>query len=161
MSTRSSSRSTKKYSHWAATYNLVESANGGGWTGIQNAASQSWAIGDRPDGSYAYVVQACNATACTPWSNQVTVRVVHIPPTPTAYISHAQTDKLETYTMKWSAVSYATSYEIIRYPAGATMYSSNGTSFQIESGFEPYDRKYTYAIRACNTVGCSVYSRTL
>jgi YD repeat-containing protein len=146
----------------AASYNLVESANGGGWTGLQNTTSQNWSIGDRPDGTYSYMVQACNASACTSWSNQVTVTVAHIPVVPTVIgMNHAQKGKLETYTLQWAAEAYATRYEIIRYPAGVTVYSSNGTSFQVESGFEPYDLKYTYAIRACNAVGCSAYSRTL
>ncbi|UPG95257.1 hypothetical protein [Luteibacter aegosomatissinici] len=146
----------------AASYNLVESANGGGWTGIQNNAAQSWSIGDRPDGTYAYMVQACNATACTGWSNQVAITVAHIPAVPTNIgMNHAQKGKLETYTLQWAAEAYATSYQIIRYPAGVTVYSGSGTTFQVESGFEPYDLKYTYAIRACSAVGCSAYSRTL
>ncbi|HEY4093793.1 MAG TPA: hypothetical protein VGN46_19990 [Luteibacter sp.] len=148
-------------SNGATSYNLVESVNGAAWAGLQNSSAQSWSIGDRADGTYAYMVQGCNASGCTGWSNQATVRVAHIPAVPYPFINHTKVIKVDTYTMFWDAIPYATSYQVVRTDDNAVVYNGSATSFIVERGPNLLEMRFSYAVRACSTNGCSANSRIL
>lgn len=145
----------------ASAYYLVESANGAAWTGVQNAAAQSWSQGDRADGTYSYMVQGCNASGCTGWSNVATVQVAHIPAVPYPLMDHTLAIKVDTYTMRWSAVPYATSYQIVRILDNVVVYNGSATSFIVERAANLPEKRFTYAVRACSASGCSALSRIL
>lgn len=60
----------------ASSYNLQEQYQGGAWTNVYtNSPNGSWDATNKPVGNYAYQVQACNSTACGPWSPVVNVKV--------------------------------------------------------------------------------------
>lgn len=141
----------------ATVYNLLENINGAGWTAVQYSASQSWSTAGRGNGTYYYLVQGCNASACTNWSNQVAVTVSNIPPTPprpTATVHVVNRDK-RTVRVVWAAQPYATRYEVlennISVYGGAELFYSN---------LQDAGARLTYVVRACNASGCSGWSES-
>ncbi|URX62469.1 hypothetical protein KR767_20950 [Luteibacter anthropi] len=143
----------------ATAYNLVESANGGGWQQVLFAAAGNWSTSGRPEGSYVYQVQACNSSGCGPWSGQVAVVVALPPATPTdVRLVDRDVKARRIFTLYWSASPGATRYEISRYPGGTIVYSGTGLSSVVESGISPYEQVYLYSVRACNDRGCSAWS---
>ena len=65
----------------AANYPLYQSINGGGWTLIQNNTSTSRTVSGEGDGTYSYLVSACDISGCsTQTGGTVTVTI----PTPIA-----------------------------------------------------------------------------
>jgi len=64
----------------ASSYTLQERVNGGGWTTAYSGSGSSKAYSGKAAGSYGYQVQACNATACGPWSGVWTVSVSTVGP---------------------------------------------------------------------------------
>jgi len=146
----------------ATVYNLVESVNGGGWQQVLYAAAGSWATSDRPDGTYAYMVQGCNASGCGPWSGQAVVQVRHVPPTPTGLDWRTLVvGKIQRFYVFWNPSPGATRYEIVRWGTGAVVYSGPAREVMVESDFYPADFSYGYQVRACNDSGCSPLSYSL
>jgi YD repeat-containing protein len=142
----------------ATSYNLIENVNGAGWTSVQNNGAQSWSTAGRGNGTYYYMVQGCNASACTNWSNQVAVTVSNIPPTPprpTATV-HVIDTKKRTVRVDWAAQPYATRYELtennILVASGTDVFYSN---------LQTAGSRLTYVVRACNASGCSAWSASV
>lgn len=159
------SSSTGSYTvNWSAvagaiSYTLQEQVNAGTWGTVQNSSAISDAISGRGNGSYGYRVQGCNAGGCGPWSGVGTIIVALVPVAPTGIqVSDDIVGKVESYTASWDAVSTATRYEVLRVQTGATVYSGTATSYRLEYGFFPYELKYSYNLRACNTSGCSAWT---
>ncbi|KAG9601748.1 hypothetical protein KCV01_g7457, partial [Aureobasidium melanogenum] len=98
----------------ATSYQLSESVNGGGWTLVQANGSGSWSTGGRGDGSYSYVVAACNVAGCGPNSSTVTVSAASIPPVPAnpRYTKTYPNRKFENLIFLWDASPGATRYEV-------------------------------------------------
>ena len=146
---------------WNATatatgYNLQENVNGGGWTTVQSGSATSWSTSGRGNGSYAYQVQACNAT-CSGWSNVVTETVALIPVTPAETVKQTSTGTMIIATVTWNTVPNATSY-VLQEETGTTvtqMYSGSGTSW---SGGYAYGALRSFRVQACNSSGCSPWS---
>jgi YD repeat-containing protein len=139
----------------ATSYNLIESANGGGWTGVQNNGSTSWSTSGRGDGTYVYQVQACNGGGCGPYSGQAVVTVSNIPPTPpgTTFTTTYHGPTKPTVLVKWVAQAYATRYELLQ--NNQLVYNGPNLSY---SSLQTPAVTLTYMVRACNAVGCSAYS---
>lgn len=139
----------------ATSYNLLESANGGGWTAVQNNGAGSWSTSGRGDGTYVYQVQACNGGGCGPFSGQAVVTVSNIPPTPpgvTFTTTYHGTNK-PTVLVKWVAQPYATRYDLLE--NNQNTYSGPNLS---ASALQTPGVTLIYMVRACNAVGCSAYS---
>ncbi|HVI53665.1 MAG TPA: hypothetical protein VM621_01280 [Luteibacter sp.] len=139
----------------ATVYNLLENVNGTGWTAVQYSASQSWSTAGKADGTYYYLVQGCNGSGCTNWSNQVAVTVANIPPPPprpTTTIHVINTVK-RTVKVDWVAQSYATRYELME--NNVLVYSGTALTY---SSLQAAGTQLIYIVRACNTVGCSAWS---
>ena len=141
----------------ASSYNLQESANGGGWSTVQSGSATSWSISGRGTGSYAYHVQACNTSGCGPWSGSGTINVL-LPPAAPAYVTvPSQAMYPGSVQVGWAAVSSATSYTAQQTNTGTgavtTFYSGPGTSQTETNGVLPGTYKYT--VQACNASGCS------
>jgi YD repeat-containing protein len=142
----------------ATVYNLLENINGAGWTAVQYSASQSWSTAGRANGTYYYLVQGCNASACTNWSNQVAVTVSNIPPTPprpTATV-HVVNGQKRTVRVEWAAQPYATRYELLE-----NNVSIYGGSELFYSNLQDAGARLTYVLRACNASGCSGWSASV
>lgn len=137
----------------ATTYNLLENVNGAGWTAIQNSSAQSWSTSGRGNGTYYYLVQGCNASGCTGWSNQVAVTVSNIPPVPgqprtSVRLSGSQ----RVVKVEWDALPYATSYDLMENS------SIVWTGPQlVYSSIQPQGVSVTYRLRACSPAGCSAW----
>ena len=143
----------------AASYRLDESLNGSGWAPLQDSAALSVALANKPDGIHAYRVTPCNAAGCGTASEPVNVRVVR-PPTLAPSISAPYNSSNGSYTVSWTSIPTATSYQLEESALGAGwagIYSGNGSSFSING---KGNGSYTYRVTACNEGGCSGYSQT-
>jgi YD repeat-containing protein len=139
----------------ATSYNLLESANGGGWTAVQNNGAGSWSTSGRGDGTYVYQVQACNGGGCGPFSGQAVVTVSNVPPTPPAVTFTTTYHGIgkPTVLVKWVAQPYATRYDLLE--NNQNTYSGPNLS---ASALQTSGVTLTYMVRACNAVGCSAFS---
>jgi YD repeat-containing protein len=141
----------------AASYTLQESANGGGWSTVQSNSATSWGTSGRGNGSYAYQVQACNASGCGPWSGTGTVAVTLPPATPTLTVSQRRGASYMTLaSLTWTAEPTATTY-VAQQQSGTTItqvYSGSGTSWS--GGYAGALR--TFRVEACNSAGCSPWT---
>lgn len=150
----------------AATYKLEESANGGAWSAIQNTSALSRAVSGKSPGSYRYRASACNLGGCGPVSAIVTTVVSQPPAVPANFNPRFTTTQFPpistTFTIGWSAVAGATSYELRKISTGTTViyagpnagYSyNNGFGGPLEGGMIP-----KFSVRACNASGCSAWS---
>lgn len=146
----------------ATSYNLMESANGGALTTVQNDGNGSWSTSGKGNGGYIYQVQACNAGGCGPFSGQVGVTVALVPSIPSDYrMDDTVTGRREMITISWSASAGATRYELLRVQTNNIINAGAALSNVVESGASPYEMKYTYRLRACNDQGCSEWSREI
>jgi hypothetical protein len=118
-------------------------------------------VGKSP-GTYYYRVRACNADGCSDWSNVESVKVWPIPAAPTLDPISNDEPCDGDYTVSWSSVANATSYELQEdddssFSSPTTVYSGSSTSTEItgRSGGMWY-----YRVRACNCRGCGDWSNT-
>lgn len=148
----------------ATTYQMEESANGGGWTALVNGAVLSGAITGRPLGTYVYRVLACNAGGCGPYSTNTTTQVIAIPAMPatlTGYKVVAGDERPANYEfyVSWSSVAGATYYEAEETRPGSTIpisFSGPATTLTTQG-----KGIHTFRVRACNAVGCSAWKGPL
>lgn len=139
------------------SFQLEESANGGGWTLIYNGSGTGFGA-VRGKGSYAYRVRACNFAGCGPTSGIVTVVVSPPPATPTLWVANWLTTRTAPYQVwcevGWHSVADATEYELQSY-GGKALYK--GPKTYVSANGNAYCT-YEYKIRACNAGGCSAWS---
>jgi hypothetical protein len=145
----------------ATYYAFQENVNGAGWNTVQATGATSWSTSGRGNGTYQYVVYACNASGCSStFSNVVTETVNLIPSTPTISASVSEEGSTGKFIVKasWSAAN-ATSYNLYM------RNGSSGSSSKIYSGSATtWSQLYTSAanpefeVQACNSVGCSAFS---
>lgn len=140
----------------ATSYNLIESVNGGGWTGVQNNGATSWSTSGRGDGTYVYQVQACNGGGCGPYSGQAVVTVSLAPPVPSGVQTIKTTAGSNTYRFLgvWGAVAGATRYEV--QSSAGIVYSGTTNSYTLQSGTVSY-LMGSYWVRSCNASACSAW----
>jgi YD repeat-containing protein len=143
----------------ATRYALYQRYNGGAWGLVQNTAAGSWPTSNRPDGSYGYYVNACNAGGCGPNSAVVTVTVTNVPPSPTnVHAVDAFSGSHETLTITWNATPGATYHEVHRNNTTTTWHVNMPTLKQlVETGPIGEIILYGYQVRACNAYGCSAW----
>ncbi|HEV2621832.1 MAG TPA: hypothetical protein VGU65_07070 [Frateuria sp.] len=149
----------------AASYNLQESANGGGWNTMQAGSATSWNASGRTTGTYAYRVQACNASGCGPWSGSASVSVLLAPTTPTGLSAtlYATTDPTlrpstrYSLTASWPAVVGAASYNFQNCQPNGVCSTTTTTATSIPE-FLVGGATVSVALQACNAIGCSPWS---
>ncbi len=137
----------------AASYALSEQVNGGAWTVLQTSAALSRPISGKPNGAYAYRVQACNAGGCGPFSGTGTVTVL-LPPGAPASIS-APGSSTGTVGVTWSGAATASYYNLYQQLNGggySLAYQGGATS---ASPVESSSGSYVFSVQACNASGCS------
>lgn len=143
----------------ATAYVLDRSDNGAAWASIYNGAATSQAYSGHAAGTFAYRVTACNAAGCGPTSGSGTAQVIYTPttaPTPSVPASNGTGN----YTVSWSAVGGATSYQLQESTNGSGwngLYNGAATSLGI-GGRAP--ATYGYRAVACNAAGCGPNSGT-
>ncbi|MCD9004637.1 RHS repeat protein [Luteimonas sp. XNQY3] len=142
---------------FAVKYQLQESANGGGWATIHDAAATSKAITGKPSGTYGYRVRACSAATCGCWSATVSASVL-LPPTAVPSLTAPTSGPGGVYTVSWTNVAAASRYELEeRLGAGGwTQVHAAAATTKAFSGKAA--GSYGYRVRGCNTSGCAGYS---
>lgn len=140
----------------ATSYNLQEQVNSGAWTTVQSTSAISWPASGHGNGTYGYQVQACNASGCGPWSSVSSDTVLLPPGTPSLSAPGNSTNG--SYTVSWSGVATATSYNLQEQVNGGgwtTVQSSSATSWGISGRG---NGTYGYHVQACNASGCGPWS---
>jgi YD repeat-containing protein len=146
----------------ATSYNLEEQVNGGGWTVVQSSGSTSWSASGKSNATYGYMVQACNAGGCGPWSGVSSVSVVLLPAVPTGLHTVTVNPTKGSYAVAWTAVSGATSYNMQQtLPDGTVNTPYSGTATQASATDIGTNGTVTVQVRACNGSGCSAWSAGL
>ena len=144
----------------ATSYQIDEQVNGGVWTALalSPATSLSKAIAGKPPGTYGYRVRACNIGGCSASSGTANVTVALALGTPTLG-GDTNVSSDETFTISWSAVSGASTYELQQSRNGGawgTVYTGTLRSRTTQLG----PATYRYRVRACAAGGCGGYSAT-
>ena len=140
----------------ATAYELEEQVNGGGWTLIQNTGATSRSLTGKGAGSYGYRVRACNVAGCSGYSAVGTVSV-SLPLTAPTIGGPTGTTSDFTYTLTWTVIAGATSYELQQSVNGAgwsTIQNTAATSITLQKR----GGTFRYQVRACSSGGCSPYS---
>jgi predicted phage tail protein len=141
----------------ATSYELQERTNGGSWGTIQNTSSTSRAISGKGNGVYDYQVRACNVGGCGAYSTIQGVTVL-LPPSSAPTLTAPSSTTVDNYTVSWTTVAAASSYELQeRFNGGSwsTIQNTSSTSRAISG--KP-NGTYGYQVRACNSSGCGSYS---
>lgn len=145
----------------ATAYQLQEKLNSGSWGTVHNASAVSKSVSGKTPGSWYYRLRACNESGanCSGWSSTKTVAVAapSAPGTPTGPTSINYTG---SYTISWSGVSNASSYQLqeqLNSGSWSSVYDSSGTSSS-RSGLTA--GAWNYRVRSCSGSGCSGWSGT-
>ena len=141
----------------ATSYVLQEQANGGSWTTVQSNSATSWNATGRATGSYGYRVQSCNGGTCSAWSSTATTAVL-LPPGSAPSMSVPGSSSNGAYSVSWSAVATATSYNLQEQINGggwSTVQSGSATSWSTSGRG---NGTYGYRAQACNSSGCGPWS---
>jgi YD repeat-containing protein len=138
----------------ASEYRLEESGDGGTWMQLVAGNVTSQAVSGRASGSYSYRVRACNTAGCSSYSSPATTTVL-LPPSTAPAVTAPGTNSTGSYTVSWSAVGGAASYELQE--NDVTGYSGTSTSTVISG---KGNGSYQYKARACNSSGCGPWSST-
>ena len=142
----------------ATRYQFEENTNGGAWSVIQNGSATSKAISGKDDGTYNYRVVACNSIACGSYSaTKSTVVTIPVPAAPTL-TGPATTQTTRSYTVTWTSVATATSYQLQERTNGGAwsqVYNGAGTSMAFSG---KSNNSYGYQVKACSAKGCGAYS---
>lgn len=141
----------------ANRYQLDEQVNGGAWSQIQDSSTTSRAISGKGNGSYGYRARACNDAGCSASSSAQTV-VVTLPPASAPTLTVPSSSNNGSYTVSWTSVSTATSYELQERTNGGSWGTIQNTSSTSRAISGKGNGAYDYQVRACNVGGCSGYS---
>lgn len=143
----------------ATSYQLEQSALGGGWVLVQDANATSRTIHGGSTGTYSYRVRACNAAGCGATSAQANVQV-YGPPVAAPTIALDAVSNTGTFPVSWTSVSIGTptSYQLEESREGAawTLLYQEPVLGKTVSGRG--DGRYGYRVRGCNAAGCGPYS---
>ena len=145
----------------ASSYTLQEQVNGGGWSAVQTGSATSWSASGKTNATYGYIVQACNAGGCGPWSGTANVSVTLIPPTPTgeSVIWASNPWYKPIIKFSWNAAPWATIYHVQESDPNSggwvDFYDGSNTSV---SQLMLVNGTVYFKVQACNSVGCSAWS---
>ncbi len=144
----------------AERFELEESANGGAWTQVHNAAGQSKAFSGKPAGSFNYRVRACNPVGCTGYSNGAAVTVVY-PPASAPGVSAPARSAPGSIGIGWNGIGGADRYTLQESTNGGawvTLFDGNTGSYATPARGVG---TYAYRVAACNGAGCGPWSATV
>ena len=132
----------------ATTYQLVE-----GSSTVHNSNTRSKSFSGKGSAVYSYKVRSCNALGdCGAYSAVKTTRVSRIPAAPALTVPANDADG--SYTISWSASTYATTYQLVE---GSSTVHNSSTRSKAFSG--KGSAVYSYKVRSCNALGdCGAYS---
>ena len=141
----------------ATSYTLEEQIGSGAWTAFGANTGTSQALGSRATGTYHYRVKGCNAAGCGPVSTTGTTVILTVP-TSAPTLTVPATNTTGSYTVSWTTVATATSYQIQESANGGAwtaLYTGAATSKAVSG---KTSGSYRYQGWACNATGCGAYS---
>ncbi|NQY63588.1 MAG: hypothetical protein HRT38_07590 [Alteromonadaceae bacterium] len=148
-------------STYATSYTLRESVNGGSWAILTSSeATTSQSFSNKADATYRYSVSACKNSDCSTYVESVTFTVskpAPAPGTPSSISAPTGTNTTGSYNVYWAASSGATSYTLRQSFNGGSWSTVSTTTGTSKSFSGKGNGSYRYAIRACNSSGCSGY----
>ncbi|MGY3040972.1 hypothetical protein ACVWWQ_002603 [Rhodanobacter sp. TND4EL1] len=141
----------------ATSYTLQQRLGAGNWSSVYTGAAISSTRTVTTSGSYAYQVQACNASGCSAYKASSAV-VATLPPASAPSLSVPITSSSGSYTVSWGSVSGTTSYTMQEQVNGggwATIQTGSATSKALAG---KANGTYGYQVQACNAGGCGPWS---
>lgn len=139
----------------ATYYTLKQGVNGGALATVASGAITSWSTSGKGNGTYTYAVWACNVGGCGPQSATKNVAVSLPPPAPASVTAPSYVHGV-AYSISWTAVTGATSYDVQKQVGGASIGSTTDTSMSFPAPGMTLTLRY--GVRACNAAGCSAWT---
>lgn len=141
----------------ATRYELQERAGGGSWSLIHDGSATSKAMSGKAVGTYEYRVRGCNVGGCAGYS-AIKATQVAVAPTGIPSLTAPASSETGSYTISWTPVATATSYELQQQINGGSWTSLANTASTSRSFTEAADASFGYRVRACNFAGCAGFS---
>ena len=144
----------------ATSYVLEEKVGTGSWAEAQDSSSTTKSYSGKALGSYHYRVKACKGSStCGGWSSTRTVTVELGTPSITSPSSGSNTTG--SFTVGWTSVTKATSYELQEKVGTGAWTTVQNTSSRTKSFSSKGLGTYSYQVRACaGSNGCGGWSST-
>ncbi|MDF4025694.1 hypothetical protein P3W24_12025 [Luteibacter sp. PPL201] len=141
----------------ASSYVLQSQFNGGGWATVASPGGTTWSGAASSSGTYAYRVQACNGSGCSAFTNSNTVTIT-LPPTAAPTTSGSGTTNTGAYSVAWSSVPGASTYNLTESANGGAWTTVQNTSAGSWSTSGRGNGTYVYQVQGCNAGGCGPFS---
>jgi hypothetical protein len=141
----------------ATRYELEQDVNGGGFANIFNGNALSYSYTTGGTGTYTYRVRACNDVGCSGYGPSGS-SVVTFPPTDAPAISGPGSSTNGCYTINWSGVAGATSYNMQEQTNGGAWVGIGNDGSGALGICGKGDGTYSYQVQACNAGGCGSFS---
>lgn len=143
----------------ATGYVLEENVDGGAWAQVYNGTNLNWnATGKTHGHQYGYRAKVCLSTGCGNYGTAVSVTVDMSPET--APVLTVPNNPNPNYTVSWTPVATATSYEVQESGSGGVWSAFYSGSALSKSVTGHAGGVFNYQARACNTYGCGPWSAT-
>ncbi|MET4677168.1 MULTISPECIES: hypothetical protein [unclassified Luteibacter] len=139
-----------------ATSYQVDHSSDGNWTNVWAGTDTSTTVNEGASGNWSYRVRACNANGCGGYATSGAVNVILPPGTPT--ISGGGNNNTGAYTISWSAMNGAVSYNLIESANGGSIQQVQFNSSTSWSTSGRGNGNYSYQVQACSTLSCSPFS---
>lgn len=137
---------------------MEESLDGQSWSLINDhVAATSLAFVRGANQLYRYRANACNQAGCGGYSAPVSTQVV-IRPAVAPVISLPGSSNNGAYTVSWSGVAYAVSYQVQERVNGGGWTGVSTTAGLSLAMSGRGDGTYGYRVQACNLDGCGPFS---
>ncbi len=141
----------------ASIYELRQQVEAGQWTTVFSGASTNWSVSSAPTGTFGYSARACRMDTCSEWSATSSV-VVQRPPAGAASLSAPQFAYEGVYTVSWSEVPGAVSYQLQESSDGSTWVTVQDDARRSSEFTSKPAGTYYYRVVACNSKGCGPQS---
>lgn len=142
----------------ATNYVLEERVNNGDWGVAWNGSATSTKVTVDSSGTYQFQVAACGAGGCSAFTASGNVAVT-LPPGASS-LSGPSSSSTGTFTLKWSSVSGATSYQLHQVSGSTDTVVYKGSSRTWTSN-ALMGGSYVYHVNACNAAGCGPASNKI
>ena len=140
----------------ATVYELEESSSSNEWVQVYRGDALSWATDGKAVGRYSYRVRACNPDGCSGYTMGGSVMVIHSPTAPG--LSGPPESLNGSYTMYWSSVPNATTYQLDESINGGQWSRVLSSSALTTTLSGRKTASYRYRVQACNRGLCGAFS---
>ena len=142
----------------ATSYNVRYQHNSGAWTQSASLSTASFTLNAPADGSYQFQVRSCNANGCSAWGATATATIQHVTAAPA--LSAPAISNTGSYSVSWSAVSAASSYNFQQQINGGSWATLQNNSAISWNASNQGNGTYAYRVQGCNGGGCGPWSNT-